>query len=143
MGLYTLIWVASLKEKTPLLNKKILVVEDEDMIRELLKDELEDFGAQVVEATNGKEALEYCNKEKFSLIITDLRMPGFGGVQFVKELYKQKEQSEKLINPNVIVLTGNIDYDANELKSNGVLEVFFKPINFNEFLDYVCEATGN
>ncbi len=123
-------------QNKPLENFKILVVEDEELIRELLKDELEEAGADVSEAHNGEMALEIIAKSKFDLIITDLRMPGRGGIEMIKSLH---ESSIDRSNLKIIVVTGNIENSKEELKSYGVAEVFFKPINFRDFLDYVCE----
>lgn len=59
--------------------ERILVVEDERAVRELLRLLLEDNGYQVVEAEDGREGVERCRREALSLVILDLRMPVMSG----------------------------------------------------------------
>jgi two-component system response regulator AtoC len=63
---------------------KILVVDDEAIIRESLRDWLSDVGHQVLMAENGSQALEIIEKEKPSIVITDLVMPGMDGIELLK-----------------------------------------------------------
>ncbi len=63
----------------------ILVVDDDAAMRSLLVDELREEGFQVVEATNGKEALSQLGSFTPDLIITDLKMP-FGGFDYLRRL---------------------------------------------------------
>jgi two-component system phosphate regulon response regulator OmpR len=67
---------------------KILVVDDDRKIRELLKAYLETEGLQVEAAENADIALEKLNIEKFDLITLDVMMPNKSGVQFAKEIRK-------------------------------------------------------
>ena len=62
--------------------KKVLVVDDERRVRELLKTALEDvYGLfAVTTAVDGREALEILGTERFSLVLTDLQMPGVDGI---------------------------------------------------------------
>jgi len=68
--------------------KSILVVDDEQVMREFLADVLEDF--RVVKAADGDEAIDRLKQEEFDLIITDMKMPRVSGeevVKFAKEIY--------------------------------------------------------
>ena len=66
----------------------ILVVEDEDQVRELVCEMLELHGYHMIKAMNGKEAIEEFNKNKsiISLILTDLVMPQMGGKKFIDSI---------------------------------------------------------
>lgn len=66
--------------------KKILVVDDEENIRFLYKEDLEDEGFQVELAKNGEEALEKFFLFKPDLITLDIKMPGMGGIECLKRL---------------------------------------------------------
>ncbi|MDY0396531.1 response regulator transcription factor [Virgibacillus halophilus] len=77
---------------------KVLVVDDEDRIRRLLKMYLEREEYTVDEAENGKEALEAALKEDYDVIILDLMMPEMDGIEVCQELRKEK-------NTPVIMLT--------------------------------------
>jgi len=63
---------------------KILVVDDEAIVRDSLRDWLSDVGHQVLTAENGFQALEIIQKEKPSIAIVDLVMPGMDGIELLK-----------------------------------------------------------
>jgi len=84
---------------------KILIVDDEDNIRTLLHFNLEKAGYEVVEATNGKEALEQVVKEKPALIVLDLMLPILDGLEVCKKL-KSEEGTASL---PIIMLTAKSD----------------------------------
>jgi len=75
---------------------KILVVDDEAIIRESLRDWLSDVGHRVLTAENGPQALEIIRKEEPSIVIADLVMPGTDGIELMK--------SAKEISPNIEVI---------------------------------------
>jgi len=70
---------------------KILVVDDEALIRDVVKEYLLLENFSVVEASDGDEALEYISKEDFDLVIMDIMMPKKDGFQTVKELKQKKD----------------------------------------------------
>jgi DNA-binding response OmpR family regulator len=55
---------------------KILVVEDDPLVRELIVQALRDEGYHVIHASNGEDALEWCKRRVADLLITDIRLPG-------------------------------------------------------------------
>jgi two-component system, response regulator, stage 0 sporulation protein F len=65
---------------------KLLIVDDEENIRILFKEELEDEGYEVDMAANGYEALEKFKKGTYDLIILDIKMPGMDGIQVLNEI---------------------------------------------------------
>ena len=70
---------------------RILVVDDEEGLRLLYKEELEDEGAEVELAASGEEALEKLEKNSIDLVLLDIKMPGMDGVEVlrrVKEKWK-------------------------------------------------------
>lgn len=69
-------------------NQKILVVDDEQKLREVVRMYLEKEGFVVEEACDGQKALDFVNKEKWNLIILDLMMPGMDGWSVCKEVRK-------------------------------------------------------
>ena len=78
---------------------KILVVDDEAIIRESLRDWLSDAGHQVLTAENGSQALEIVEKDKPGIAVVDLVMPGMDGIELLK---KAKEVSPSI---EVIIIT--------------------------------------
>ncbi|OPY66617.1 MAG: Sporulation initiation phosphotransferase F [Syntrophorhabdaceae bacterium PtaU1.Bin034] len=68
--------------------KKILLVDDEEHIRLLFKEELEDEGYIIDVASNGFEALDKVKEACFDLIVLDIKMPGMDGIQTLNEIKK-------------------------------------------------------
>ena len=64
----------------------ILIAEDDDKIRRLLKDYLINEGYEILEASNGKQALELFYSNKFHLILLDVMMPFYSGFEVLKEI---------------------------------------------------------
>jgi len=73
---------------------RILVVDDEEHIRLLFKEELEDEGYAVDVASNGLEAIERVGASAYDVIVLDIKMPGMDGIQTLTEIKKlNKEQA--------------------------------------------------
>jgi CheY-like chemotaxis protein len=66
--------------------RRVLLVEDHDTVRKVLRCTLEEGGYQVIEARNGVEALTLCRLEKPDLVVTDLIMPNKDGLETIAEL---------------------------------------------------------
>jgi PAS domain S-box-containing protein len=102
----------------------ILIAEDEEAIRELLKEVLEDLGYKVILARDGLEAIELLeiNKEVLDLLILDLVMPKMGGYEVYKKMIS------KNLNFPVIFMTGYTEekFDENFDKERNV-EIISKP----------------
>ncbi len=69
---------------------KILIVDDEELIRTVIREYATIEGYQVDEASNGLEAVEKCKNDNYDLIIMDIMMPKLDGYQAVKEIHKDK-----------------------------------------------------
>ena len=75
---------------------RILVVDDEEIIRNLLYDVLSNTGYKVKTAKDGQEAISQIEKEPFEIVITDFKMPGMNGIELLQHILK--------INPDICVL---------------------------------------
>lgn len=108
------------------MEEKILVVDDEPVVVELLKANFTEMGFQVIKASNGLEALEALKKDKPDVIITDLIMPYMDGIELIKKI---KENPETTLVP-IIVITAMAEREtllkAVEL---GVDEFITKPFD--------------
>ena len=71
--------------------KKLLVVDDEDKIREVIKEYAEFSGYEVTEAADGMSAIGLCKLNDYDLIIMDVMMPKLDGFSYVKEIKKIKD----------------------------------------------------
>ncbi|HCV43734.1 MAG TPA: hypothetical protein DGH68_09650 [Bacteroidetes bacterium] len=108
---------------------KILVVDDEDALRTVLSGELVSEGYDVGTASDGDEAIANLQKEKFDLILLDIKMPrmnGFEVLKFVKEKFPKTK---------VVMLTGFADLkNAIESKKLGAEDFVSKPYDLVDLL---------
>ena len=78
--------------------KRILVVDDEDPIRNYLNEELTEAGYEVLMAASAPEALKIIEKEDLDLVILDIRMPGMTGVEALPRILGLKENLPVILN---------------------------------------------
>jgi DNA-binding response OmpR family regulator len=78
--------------------KTILVVDDDEAIRTLLQEELEDEGYKVLIATNARDALKMVAAEALDLVILDIRMPGMDGLEALPRILGIKEGLPVIMN---------------------------------------------
>jgi len=83
------------------MKRKILIVDDEEMIRKLLRILLDKLGYEVKEAADGQQAIEELSKDVFDLLICDILMPKKDGWEVIKEA----KSNSKSKNMRVILLT--------------------------------------
>ncbi len=108
---------------------KILVVDDERHILELLKFNLEIFGYEVICLDDGKECVEFLQREKPDLILLDWMLPSISGIEILKKI----RSDYKLSTLPVIMLTAkNMDDDKIEGLDRGADDYITKPFSVNE-----------
>lgn len=103
------------KPATERVTEKILVVEDESVLREMLRTHLCEFGYRVETAANGDEALELFNSklDYFDLVITDVIMPGMSGPELIDSMREAR--------PDIKVIFSS-GYTADSIGHHGVLD---------------------
>lgn len=105
---------------------KILVVEDEEIIRNMFKLSFERWGYQADAAGNGKEALDKCQDNTYHIIVTDLNMPIMTGMELLKKVKARWPFIE------VLVITGFATIEsAIEAMKLGAHDFILKPVNFD------------
>jgi CheY-like chemotaxis protein len=117
----------------------VLVVDDEEPLREILTILLETFGLTVEQAEDGESALSKIKSKKYDLVITDIKMPKMNGDQLIKEMVKSG-YLEKL---QVIVITGCIDKDIfsqDSLLSDLQIGIIQKPFKNEEVYKKLAEC---
>jgi two-component system, NtrC family, response regulator PilR len=114
---------------------KIMVVDDEAGIRELLSEVLSGKGFNVTSARDGRESLKYMRTDNFDLVITDINMPHLNGVELLKRM-KTAGRKEK-----VVVMTGG-NFDWSEFRKEIPLIYFQlkKPFKMDELLMVVSSV---
>ncbi len=106
----------------------ILIVDDENLMRELISEMLKDKAKSIIPAQNGPEALEVFKRiPKIDIIITDMNMPGMNGLQLLEKI----RQMDPII--PVIVMTGYSEiFGIEESLKSGVEEYIKKPFRKEE-----------
>jgi CheY-like chemotaxis protein len=120
---------------------KILVVDDEPNNRLLLAAILEPIRHEVLEASNGADALQLARRERPDLIIIDLQMPGMDGAQFLKEIRVDDELKDVKVALYTATVT-NPDL-AEFMELTGVKNVIPKPCEPRDVLALVSAILSN
>lgn len=109
--------------------ERILVVDDEEIIRESLSYILKKEGFYVEEAANGKIALDKFRENSFDLVITDLEMPVMKGVELMEQVKTLNVQTAIM----VITAFGSLETAISALR-NGASDYILKPVEFDELI---------
>jgi len=118
---------------------KILVAEDNEINRKLIKKTLEKFGANIVLANNGQEAVEEVQNRKFDLIFMDIAMPVMDGVRALKTILNY-EFDKKLKHTPIVALTANaLQGDRERFLKEGFDEYVTKPIKLDN-IDFILKT---
>lgn len=111
---------------------KILIIDDEALIRKMLRKVLEKNGYEVMEACNGNEGIKFFKEHLPDMVITDLLMPEKEGLETIKEI--------KRISPDIkiIAISGggmvNPDIYLNLARKFGAHHSFVKPVDNDELI---------
>ncbi|PIQ89895.1 MAG: response regulator [Candidatus Omnitrophica bacterium CG11_big_fil_rev_8_21_14_0_20_42_13] len=117
--------------------KKILIIDDEELIIKSLSKLLEKIGYEVFIAKNGQDAIIMNEEEEFDLIIADIRVPGINGVEAVRRIYSANDKNSKGRIP-AIFITGYADENAeNEAKKLNPAAYIAKPFDIPELVDKI------
>ncbi len=111
---------------------KILLVDDEDHLQEVLGLLLELDGHQVTTAFSGEQALERAKEGKFDLVITDFKMPGMNGMDVVRSIKKENPDTA------VVMITGYPTEDTEkEAQKLGVDDYIAKPFHMDKMREVI------
>ncbi len=114
---------------------RILIVDDDASGRELLADFLQDqLGHQVTQCDNGRKALEVFRERPFPLVLSDIRMPGFGGIKLLRSLKELPEGKRS----DIVLFTGYGKMKtAIEALRAGAYDYLLKPVKVDELASLV------
>ena len=117
--------------------KPILLVEDEEVMRESVRDWLTDVGYRVATAGDGEEALNSIAEQEFELVIRDLRLPGKAGLEILREA---RDRQPKL---KGVMLTAYPSVEtAVEAIKRGAIDYLPKPFDLNHLEEIIRQTLG-
>ncbi len=113
----------------------ILLVDDDEDILDLIERHLSNRGYEVLTAYDGEQAISLLDKIKFDLVITDLKMPKFDGMEVLRRA------KEKDPNIEVVILTGHgtMDSVVEALRDGGAFDYLQKPLHNIKQLSFVTK----
>jgi DNA-binding response OmpR family regulator len=115
--------------------RRVLVVDDEPSVREMLSDFLEMNNFICMQADNGESAVDVTRREKFDLIIMDVRMPGVSGIEALREIKREAPTQ-----PVVMVTAVSEVETAVEAMRLGANDYVMKPFVLHDMLITVDHA---
>lgn len=112
---------------------KLLFVEDEEDLIEIISDTLDKLDTNYLTAKNGEEALKIIDENPdLSMVITDINMPVMNGLEMIEELKK------KDIDIPIIVMSAHTEIEyINKAKELGVNDYLLKPFDFIKFINLI------
>ncbi|SHI84226.1 Response regulator receiver domain-containing protein [Dethiosulfatibacter aminovorans DSM 17477] len=115
---------------------KVLLIEDDDIARERLKNIIKKEGYKVCTASNGVEGLEVFRSEKPDLVVTDVKMPKMDGMEVTRRIKSLSPET------GIVLITGHGSMDmVIEALRGGATDYIKKPINVDEMLLSLGRAT--
>ncbi|MBX3065260.1 MAG: response regulator [Anaerolineae bacterium] len=121
----------------PRRNGKIMLVEDDRLVRESIREVIKLAGYEVLETVNGKEALQCYDEHSLQIqaIITDLMMPVMGGLDLCRELRSRKYQSP------ILILSGYpAGLDMTQIKELNITQLIQKPVDAEVLISQLSKA---
>jgi len=106
---------------------RVLLVDDEADILEVIQDRLEAYGFNVTTAGNGVEALDRLARERFDGIFLDVKMPEMGGIEALEEIRKKDQQL-----PIIIITSSSTREAAVDAIAKGANDYVLKPFEWAE-----------
>lgn len=115
--------------------QKILIIDDDEMMRAMLTALLEEEKLEVTNCSNGKEAFEILARTRFAVIVVDIFLPDLSGIEFIERI-----QMKKITTP-IVIITGSAQFElARQAIRLGVYDYLIKPFKNVQFLQIIHNA---
>ena len=125
------------------MDKCVLIVDDNDFNRELVKDMLEDEDITVSEAEDGSSAIELLESEQaddIDVVLMDMRMPGMDGIETTKII---RTKNGKCMEVPIIAMTADgFETDIGMLQKAGMNGLISKPVDVNTLVEHITKLAG-
>lgn len=120
-----------------LFGKRFLIVDDDEMLREMIGDIFAGEGAVVTLAKNGVTAFALIESSQFDVVFSDIRMPGGDGIALVTKISQLPGPK-----PLVFICSGFNDLAPEKAQQLGILKVFEKPFDHNYLIAEISSWLG-
>lgn len=120
--------------------KRILIIDDANLVRRFYRDALERAGFEVDEALNGVEALEKVLGSTYDLVVVDVNMPQMDGLTFLKVLRRHATAVSSL--PALVISTEAAAQDAAAARAAGANFYLIKPVGQERLVEHVSIMCG-
>ena len=121
------------------MTKRVLVVEDHEDNRQILRDLLENAGYDMIEAKDGEEALMAAASQRPDLILMDIQLPEVSGLEVTKWL---KDDDELRSIPVIAVTAFAMKGDEERIREGGCEAYLSKPISVGKFIETIRHFLG-
>ncbi|MFW6303946.1 MAG: hybrid sensor histidine kinase/response regulator, partial [Candidatus Sumerlaeota bacterium] len=111
---------------------KVLIIDDEQPIRDILSELLTQEGHEPLEAASGEKALQIIERENVDLVFTDLSMPGMNGWQVAERIHKNLPAV-----PIILTSGWGSDFNFDRLTQSGICHILPKPVPINAFMEII------
>ncbi|MEO5668825.1 MAG: response regulator [Bdellovibrionota bacterium] len=115
----------------------VLIVDDEELLRESIIFDFKRKGFKVLSAANGTVAFEIFQTNSVDLVLSDIRMPGGDGIFLLKKIHARGGQI-----PVVIFMTGFSEVAPEDVTALGVRKIITKPFERKELMSMIFEMLG-
>ena len=116
---------------------RVLLVDDEEELVTTLAERLKIRGIEATAVTSGKEALDRIAAGEFDVVLLDVKMPGLGGIDVLRQI---KNQQPRL---PVILITGHVSSEDGEAGTRqGAFDCVVKPVNIDVLIGKMREAVA-
>lgn len=110
----------------------ILIVEDNEMNRKLLRDVLQAKGYETIESETGERGVELCRERRPALVLMDIQLPGISGIDALQQLRTDENTADI---PVIAVTASAMEHDRVEIERAGFDGFHWKPINVKGILE--------
>jgi two-component system, OmpR family, response regulator MprA len=121
----------------------ILIVEDDDELKDLLKIRVESCGYHTIVVTNGDEALAVAQEQHPTVVILDIFLPDMDGLTVLKRMKApidiETGKPSDIKDIPVVVITGKAPMIENMTRVEGAADFFVKPIDIERLMSRLCE----
>ena len=125
------------------MDKCVLIVDDNDFNRELVKDILEDEDITVYEAEDGSSAIELLVSEQaddIDVVLMDMRMPGMDGIETTKIIRTKNGKCTEV--PIIAMTADGFETDIGMLQKAGMNGLISKPVDVNTLVEHITKLAG-